>query len=290
MAALFESADGAVAVFDTNKWVEANKSRFVPPVCNKCLFDDQLKVFFVGGPNIRKDYHLEEGEEIFFQIKGDIVLKVVEKGMRKDIQIREGEIFLLPAYVEHSPQRPADSLGCVVERERSPNEKDCVRYFVDESDNPSVLWERWFHLNDVVTDLPPVFQEFAQSEESKTGQSGAGSFTSNAPYEPKPATLKPPVNLHKYIDEHLEEINKSPHFLFGGETRAQAILYGNGTHDIETGQTELVLLFQRGEGELVYGTERAVVKAFFTTRIGANKAVTLKIANGVCLAAKISPK
>jgi 3-hydroxyanthranilate 3,4-dioxygenase len=87
-------------------------------------------VFFVGGPNSRLDYHLEEGDEIFFQIKGHMVLKVIEHGIHKDIRICEGELFLLPAYVEHSPQRFEDSLGCVVERDRNDNEFDCVRLFL----------------------------------------------------------------------------------------------------------------------------------------------------------------
>lgn len=56
-----------------------------------------------------------------------MVLNVVEHGAHKDIKIGEGELFLLPAYVEHSPQRFADTLGCVVERDRNSNERDCVR-------------------------------------------------------------------------------------------------------------------------------------------------------------------
>ena len=52
----------------------------------------QLKVMFIGGPNVRKDYHMEEGEEIFYQVKGDMVLKIVEKGVHKDVPIKEGEV------------------------------------------------------------------------------------------------------------------------------------------------------------------------------------------------------
>lgn len=76
-----------------HKWIEENKSSFVPPVCNKLMYGaGQLKVMFIGGPNVRKDYHMEEGEEIFYQVKGDMVLKIVEKGVHKDVPIKEGEV------------------------------------------------------------------------------------------------------------------------------------------------------------------------------------------------------
>ncbi|KAI6241929.1 hypothetical protein M3Y99_00268300 [Aphelenchoides fujianensis] len=282
----FESRNGNVVVFDTAEWVAANQKDFVPPVCNKCMFSDQLKVFFVGGPNSRNDYHLEEGEEIFFQIKGDMVLKVVERGQRRDVRIKEGELFLLPAFVEHSPQRFADTLGCVVERDRSPQEFDCVRYFVDESNNPEILWERWFHLKDVVKDLPPVIRAFNESDEKRSGRPGAGSFERKAPYEPKPVELPAPLNLAAYIDEHLAEINKSPHPLFEkAGTRAILMLYGQGSHELDSGAQEL-----RGSGELVHDGETSHVDAFFTTRIKPHTKFTLRIADGVCLIASITPK
>ncbi|RCN37883.1 putative 3-hydroxyanthranilate 3,4-dioxygenase [Ancylostoma caninum] len=112
---------------NVERWIAENKEDFVPPVCNKCMFSEQLKVFFVGGPNSRKDYHLEEGEEFFYQKNGDMVLKVIERGHPRDITIKEGEIFLLPSRVEHSPQRFANTIGFVVERTRENTEFDCVR-------------------------------------------------------------------------------------------------------------------------------------------------------------------
>ncbi|KAI6213585.1 hypothetical protein M3Y94_00167300 [Aphelenchoides besseyi] len=286
----FESRDSAVTVFDTNQWVESNRKDFTPPVCNKCMFSEQLKVFFVGGPNSRNDYHLEEGEEIFYQIKGDMVLKVVENGIRKDVKIREGEIFLLPARVEHSPQRFENTLGCVVERERNSDEYDCVRYFVDELDN-QILWERWFHLEDVVTDLPPVIRKFNESAEKANGKPGDGSFEREAPYKPKTLKLPLPINLAEYIDKNLTEINKTPQHLFKEvDTRAQLTLYGNGTHQLETEANELVLLFQRGNGELIYESESTKIESYFATRVKAKSKVTLKIVDGVCLVASISSK
>jgi hypothetical protein len=80
-------------IVDIDRWVEENKSSFVPPVCNKLMFGaGQLKIMFIGGPNQRKDYHIEKGEELFYQLKGPMCLKVVEKAKHKDIPIAEGEV------------------------------------------------------------------------------------------------------------------------------------------------------------------------------------------------------
>ncbi|KAK6755666.1 hypothetical protein RB195_014194 [Necator americanus] len=125
---------------DVEKWIEENKKDFVPPVCNKCMFAEQLKVFYVGGPNSRKDYHLEEGEEFFYQYDGDMLLKVIERGQPRDITIKEGEIFLLPSRVEHSPQRFANTIGFVVERIRDNTEFDCVRTFYKTFGGFIFLW------------------------------------------------------------------------------------------------------------------------------------------------------
>lgn len=45
------------------QWLEENERFLEPPVMNKLMYGaGQLKVMYVGGPNIRSDYHLEEGE------------------------------------------------------------------------------------------------------------------------------------------------------------------------------------------------------------------------------------
>ncbi|KAG0716658.1 3-hydroxyanthranilate 3,4-dioxygenase [Chionoecetes opilio] len=109
-------------------WVEENKQFFMPPVCNKMMHGEkQLKVFFVGGPNQRKDFHLEEGEEFFYMVKGDMNLITLTNGAFKDVTIKEGEVFQLPGKIPHSPQRFADTVGLVIERERMKSELDCLR-------------------------------------------------------------------------------------------------------------------------------------------------------------------
>ncbi|KTF81804.1 hypothetical protein cypCar_00031633 [Cyprinus carpio] len=141
-----------------DKWIAENESSFLPPVCNKLMFFYQLNIMYVGGPNVRKDYHIEEGEELFYQVWGDMVLKVIENGRHKDIHIREGEMFLLPARIPHSPQRYANTVGLVVERRRLRSETDGLRYFVDNSTD--VLFERWFYCENLGTQLVPIIKEY----------------------------------------------------------------------------------------------------------------------------------
>ena len=90
---------------NTEKWIKENEKYFLPPVCNKMMHNDQLKVFFVGGPNQRKDFHLEEGEELFYMRKGDMSLPILTQGGFRTVHIRQGDVFLLPGRIPHSPQR-----------------------------------------------------------------------------------------------------------------------------------------------------------------------------------------
>ena len=104
-----------------------------PPVGNKCVYEDSdFIVMVVGGPNSRKDYHFDESEEFFYQVEGDITLKVIENDKPRDIPIRQGEIFLLPPHVPHSPQRPANTVGLVIERKRTPGELDGFQWYCEK--------------------------------------------------------------------------------------------------------------------------------------------------------------
>merc|ERR1719244_713425 len=93
----------------TTEWLEDNQKFFLPPVCNKMMHNDQLKVFYVGGPNQRKDFHLEEGEELFYMRRGAMSLPVLTQGEIKTVHIKEGDVFLLPGRIPHSPQREEDT-------------------------------------------------------------------------------------------------------------------------------------------------------------------------------------
>jgi 3-hydroxyanthranilate 3,4-dioxygenase len=145
--------------YNLKAWVEENRHLLKPPVGNKMVWQDsEFLVMVVGGPNRRKDFHVEEGEEFFYQIEGDITLRVMEDGRVRDIPIREGEIFLLPPRVPHSPQRPANTVGMVIERVRKAGERDHLVWFCEGCG--ATLHDASFELEDLGTQLKPIIENF----------------------------------------------------------------------------------------------------------------------------------
>src|SRR5437016_5517954 len=136
--------------FNFRKWIDENRHLLKPPVGNQCVYKEagDFIVMVVGGPNSRKDYHYNESEEFYYQLEGDIVLKIVEDGKPVDVPINEGDIFLLPAKVPHSPQRPANTVGLVMEKVRDDKDKDGMMWFCEKCGNK--LYEEYFHLEDIV--------------------------------------------------------------------------------------------------------------------------------------------
>jgi len=139
-------------------WIEEHRHLLKPPVGNKVIEDGDFIVMVVGGPNSRTDFHYDEGPEWFFQIEGEMVLKVQEDGHVRDITIRAGEMFLLPGRVPHSPRRPAGGVGLVVERRRLPHERDGVMWHCERCNH--LLHAEYFLLQDIETDLPAVFARY----------------------------------------------------------------------------------------------------------------------------------
>jgi 3-hydroxyanthranilate 3,4-dioxygenase len=148
------------------KWINEHRHLLKPPVGNKCIVDGDFIIMIVGGPNARTDYHWDEGPEFFHQIEGEMVLKVQEDGRARDIPIRAGEIFYLPARVPHSPQRAADSIGLVIERKRLAHEKDGLLWFCERCNHK--LYEEFFTLHDIEKDFPAVFERFYRSLDART--------------------------------------------------------------------------------------------------------------------------
>lgn len=146
-------------VLNLAKWVEEHQELLKPPVGNKEIYPGgDFIVMVVGGPNARKDYHYNEGPEFFYQIKGDIVLKVIEEGVFKDIAIREGEIYLLNAKTPHSPQRPAGTVGLVIEERRKEYQTDGFQWYCDACHHK--LHDEYFKLVNIEKQLPEVFARF----------------------------------------------------------------------------------------------------------------------------------
>src|SRR6185295_591667 len=121
---------GRMTPINFRGWIEENRHLLKPPVGNRQIWENrEFMVTVVGGPNARTDYHINEGEEFFYQLEGDMNLRVLENGKPVDIPIREGDIFLLPPKVPHSPQRPAGTVGLVIERRRLPQEWDTFAWY-----------------------------------------------------------------------------------------------------------------------------------------------------------------
>ncbi len=150
-------------------WIEENRHLLKPPVGNKVVWKDaDVIVMVVGGPNSRKDYHYNETPEFFYQIEGDMVLKVIENGEPKDIPIKEGEIFVLPPKVPHSPQRGANTVGLVIEYPRPEGVKDKLQWYSE--DNGSLLYEEEFTLENIETDMPAIFDRYYNTIEKQTSK------------------------------------------------------------------------------------------------------------------------
>ncbi|XP_069439576.1 3-hydroxyanthranilate 3,4-dioxygenase isoform X4 [Ovis canadensis] len=179
-------------------WVEENRGSFLPPVCNKLLHQKQLKIMFVGGPNTRKDYHIEEGEEVFYQLEGDMLLRILERGKHRDVVIRQGEIFLLPAGVPHSPQRFANTVGLVIERRRLKTELDGLRFF--------------------------------SSEQYRTGKPNPDQLLKEPPFPLSTRSVMEPMCLEAWLDGHRKELQAGiPLSLFGDTYESQVMIHGQGS-------------------------------------------------------------
>lgn len=153
--------------FNLRDWIEAHRDDLRPPVCNQQVFEENdFIVMVVGGPNSRADYHVDEGPEFFYQLEGDMLLRTMQDGERIDIRIREGDVLLLPPRVPHSPQRLADTIGLVVERRRLDHELDGFLWYCDRCNY--LLYEEYLHVDDIVGQLPPVFERFYGSIRNRT--------------------------------------------------------------------------------------------------------------------------
>ena len=149
-------------------WIDEHRHLLKPPVGNQQVFKDNKDfiVMVVGGPNARKDYHVDEGEELFLQIEGTIVVKIIEDGRPVDVEIKAGDLFLLPPGVPHSPRRPAGTVGLVLERYRRPGERDGFQWYCENCGHQ--LHEAFAEITDIVAQLPPIMNAFWQNDELRT--------------------------------------------------------------------------------------------------------------------------
>lgn len=155
--------------FNFQQWIEEHRHLLKPPVGNKVIWEDaDLTVMVVGGPNQRTDYHVDPKEEFFYMVEGNMVLRVIEENGKPpvDIEIKQGEVFLLPGYIPHSPQREANSIGLVVEPKRFTGQEDAFEWYCPRCYHR--VYRHEFILKDIEKDLPPIFEEFYNSKSNRT--------------------------------------------------------------------------------------------------------------------------
>jgi len=148
------------------KWIDDNRQFLKPPVGNKAIYNEDYIVMVVGGPNSRKDYHLNKTPEFFYQVEGDIILKIINNGTPEDVHIREGDIYYLPPNIPHSPQRGANTVGLVIEQKREDGMEDGLAWFCENCHNE--LYSEPFVLDNIETDMPIIFDKFYSDEGLKT--------------------------------------------------------------------------------------------------------------------------
>jgi 3-hydroxyanthranilate 3,4-dioxygenase len=156
------------APFNFHRWIDEHQHLLRPPVGNAQVWQDtDFIVTVVGGPNQRTDYHDDPLEEFFYQLRGNMVLRIREDGRPRDIPIREGDIFLLPPHVRHSPQRPEPgSVGLVIERQRPQGVIDGFEWFCPSCGER--LHRIEVQLQSIVKDLPPLFDNFYRDAAKRT--------------------------------------------------------------------------------------------------------------------------
>lgn len=150
--------------FNLQQWISDNKHLLKPPVSNKNLYidSDDYIVMIVAGPNARKDYHYNETEELFYQLEGTIKVVIQEEGIRKEMELKAGDIYLHPAKVPHSPIRYENSIGLVIERKRAGKGfKDGLLWHCENCNHK--LYEVYFELYDIEKDFLPHYQHFYNS-------------------------------------------------------------------------------------------------------------------------------
>jgi 3-hydroxyanthranilate 3,4-dioxygenase len=172
-----------MTAFNLKQWIDANAHLLKPPVANKLVFEGtDMVVQAVGGPNRRTDFHDDPAEEFFYQLRGDMVLKLIEDGRTVDVPIREGEVFLVRAHQRHSPQRPVPgSVGLVVEGARRPGDRDGFEWYCFQCG--ALVHRVEIALTDIVADLPPLFDAFYRDRAARTCPSCGAVHPGKEPHE-----------------------------------------------------------------------------------------------------------
>jgi 3-hydroxyanthranilate 3,4-dioxygenase len=141
-------------------WIASVRDRLRPPVGNQQIWPGaDLITTVVGSPNERTDFHDDPFEEFFHQLRGEAFLLVLDRGRYERIALREGDVFLLPPHVRHSPQRPGEgSLCIVIERARPLGTLDGFEWYCAQC--AALVHRIECQLTSLVADLPRLYNEF----------------------------------------------------------------------------------------------------------------------------------
>ena len=166
----YDPEPGERRPFNLGAWIQDHREELTPPVANKQIWRDaDMIVMIVGGGNQRNDFHDDPREEFFYQLRGDMdLVSWPEEGTAPfHMPIREGEVYLLPAGVRHSPQRPdPDSVGLVVEYQRARGQMDGFEWACFECAH--LVYRVEVQLQAIDEDLPPLFAAFDADEVART--------------------------------------------------------------------------------------------------------------------------
>ena len=155
-------------LLNLQKWIKKNQKHLTPPVANRQLFTGEstdVILFVSGGPNTRNDYHVNPTEELFYQLKGDVAVRLrpLDGSKPYDQVIKEGELFLLPRWVPHRPQRPKGTVGLIAEFPRGVDaqgnpQMDALRWYCPKCD--TLVHEAKWLLNKIDEDLKIIMNDF----------------------------------------------------------------------------------------------------------------------------------
>jgi 3-hydroxyanthranilate 3,4-dioxygenase len=146
--------------FNLAQWIADAMSGDMGSVGNKEVFRHSDFIFMiVKGPNRRNDYHIDPYDEIFYQLKGTIYVKYRDAACQDQMAtVHAGEVMIITASTPHSPIRPPETLGLVIERPRVPGEKDGIVWYCDACG--ATLYALELDCQDIETQLKVALDAF----------------------------------------------------------------------------------------------------------------------------------
>ena len=151
--------------FNLKQWINENRGNWGQ---RRTIWEDSDFIAFVTrGPNSRIDFHIDPGDEIFYQLEGELNLHYMTPKQEHEIAvIKEGELFLLPAHVPHSPRRGDGSWTFVIERKRRADEQDRFVWFCEKCDTK--LYESTVRFDDPTEAVKTANESMKTNKEMRT--------------------------------------------------------------------------------------------------------------------------